>query len=260
MVLRPVVRIENMTRTIGLLLGLAVASRVLAQMPDEQKVRDFLTAAITAKGGSDRLRQLPAWHIKYRETFLRDGTKTTETGEAYEYLAHGQARYQTAPDDFIVVNGKQGWIKKGAKVTALTAGQLADFQEYFKGKEAMLTVLPLLTQEWQVSLLGEKEVAGRTAVILRIARKSWTATTYWDKQTHLLIGAEYPHKRLIEPDDAKRTSTPRESRYRDYKAFEGIQFPQKLLAFSRGKPSGEVDYIAIAPLKQLPEGILVAPK
>src|SRR5262245_33736729 len=111
---------------------------------------------------------MPAWHMKYRETFLRDGNKIVESGDAYEHLPRGQARYETGPDDLIVVNGSEGWIKKGNKVSVLTAGQIGDFQEYLKGKEAMLTLLPLLTDEWQVSFLGEKDLDGRAAVMLRI--------------------------------------------------------------------------------------------
>src|SRR5262245_21391711 len=162
-------RPEMMARWIGsLLLASAVPSGVSGQEHDAQKAREIITAAVAAKGGKQRLLQLSAWRIKYRETFLRDGKKTIETGEAYEHLARGQARYETGPDDFIVVNGSEGWIKKGDKVTALTAGQVADFQEYLKGKEAMLTLLPLLRDEWQVSFLGEKDLDGRAADVVRI--------------------------------------------------------------------------------------------
>src|SRR5262249_16227028 len=226
-------------------VGTALPAGLQAQQPEQQKAREIISAAIVAKGGKDRLQQFPAWHIKYRETFVRDGKKSAEVGELYEHLARGQARYQTGPDDFIIVNGKQGWVAKGKKVTALTAGQVADFQEYLKGKEAMLTVLPLLTDEWQLRVLGEKEADGQTAAVPRIPRKDGTATTYWDKKTHLLVRAEYPHKRLIEPDDAKRKATPREARFTDYKAFEGILFHTKLLAFSDGKRSGEVEFTTV---------------
>src|SRR5438046_1401759 len=104
-----------------LLLASAMASRGYAQEHDARKARDIITEAIAAKGGKERLLRFPAWHIKYRETFLREGKKTVETGDAYEHPAHGQARYETGPDDVIVVNGREGWIKKGGKVTALTA-------------------------------------------------------------------------------------------------------------------------------------------
>jgi hypothetical protein len=232
---------------------------VCAQEPGT-KAREIITAAIATKGGKDRLLRFPAWHIQYRESFLRDGKTTTETGDAYEHLARGQARYPTGPDDVIVVNGKEGWIKKGSRVTALTVGQLADFHEYFKGKEAMLTLLPLLTDEWQVSVVGEKEVDGRATDVLRIRRKKWTATTYWDKQTHLLVGAEYPHKRLTEPDDEKRKATTREARFLAYKPFEGILFHTRLRAFSRGKQSGQVEFTAVELMKELPAGVTAAPK
>jgi len=250
-----------MPRSLGpLLLASVVASGSHAQEHDAQKAREVITAAIAAKGGKQRLLRLPAWHIKYRETFLRDGKKTVETGDAYEHLARGQARYETGPDDVIVVNGGEGWIKKGGKVTALTAGQVADFQEYLKGKEAMLTLLPLLTDEWQVSVLGEKDVGGRAAVMLRITHRKWTATTYWDKKSHLLVRAEYPHKRLIESDDARRKATMREARFSDFKAFEGILFHTKQLTFSGEKQLGEVEFTTVEPMKQLPESVLAAPK
>src|SRR5262245_32743731 len=100
-----------MARWIGpLLLAAAAASVGWAQENDAQKCREIITAAIAAKGGKERLLQFPAWHIKYRETFLRDGKKTVESGDAYEHLARGQARYETGPDDFIVVNGGEGWV------------------------------------------------------------------------------------------------------------------------------------------------------
>lgn len=250
-----------MPRSIGpLLLASAVASGAYAQEHGAQKAREVITAAIAARGGKERLLRFPAYHIKYRETFLRDGKTTVETGDAYEHFARGQARYQSGPEDVIVVNCREGWVKSGNKVTPLTAGQVADFQEYLKGKEAMLTLLPLLTDEWQVSALGEKDVDGRAAVVLRIKHKNWAATTYWDRKSHLLVRAEYPHKRLIEPDDARRKATTREARFSDFKLFEGILFHTKLRTFSGGKQLGEVELTAIEPLKKLPEGLIAAPK
>lgn len=250
-----------MARLIGWgLLVSVVASGGSAQEGDAQKAREVITSAIVAKGGKERLLQLPAWHIKYRETFLRDGNRIVESGDAYEHLARGQARYETGPDDLIVVNGSEGWIKKGNKVVALTAGQITDFQEYLKGKEALLTLLPLLTDDWQVSLLGETDLDERRVLVLRIARKNWTATTYWDKRNHLLMRAEYPHKKLIEPDDAKRKATMREARFSDFKAFEGVLFHTKLRASSGEKQLGEVDLTIIEPMKQLPESVIAAPK
>jgi hypothetical protein len=237
-----------------------MASSASAQQHDAQKAREVITAAIAAKGGKDRLLQFPAWHIKYRESFLRGGKEMIEIGDAYEHLSRGQARYETAPDDFILVNGKEGYVKNGEKVTPLTAGQLADFQEYFSGKEAMLTLLPLLTDEWHSAVMGEKEVDGRGTTVLRIARKKWTATLYLDRKTHLLAGAEYPHKRLIEVDDSKRTASTREARFSDYKAIEGVLFHTKLLSFSGGKPLGRVEFTAIKRMKQLPDSILAVPK
>jgi hypothetical protein len=243
-----------------ILLAAVMASRAPAQEQDPQRARDIIAAAIAAKGGKERLLQFPAWHIKYRETFLRDGKETIETGDSYEHLARNQARYQTAPDDFILVNGNAGWVKKGEKVTALTAGQLEDFHEYFSGKQAMLTLLPLQSDEWQSLVLGEKVLDGRMTVMLRITRRKWTALIYLDRKTHLLAAAEYPHKRLLEVDDRKRLASPRESRFSDYKEVDGIQFHSRLLAFSNGKPSGHVEFTAIEVMKQLPDGVLVAPK
>lgn len=250
-----------MPGTIGaLLLATAVASGGYSQEADAQKARAIITAAITAKGGKERLLQLPAWHIKYRETFFRDGKTTVETGDAYEHLARGQARYESGPDDYILINGREGWIIKGSKVTALTAGQVADFQEYLKGKEAMLLLLPLLTEEWQLAYLGEKVVDGQAADLVRITRKQWSALTCWDRKSHLLVRAEYPHKRLIEPDDSKRKATTREALFSDFKAFEGVLLHTKLRSFSGKKRLGAVEFTRIKLMKQLPKSVIATPK
>jgi hypothetical protein len=254
-------RREMMPRLVGpLLLASTVVSVACAQESEPQKASEIITAAIAAKGGKERLLQLPAWHIKYRETFVRDGKSTVETGDAYEHLARGQARYETGADDVIVFNGTEGWVKKGDKVTALTAGQVADFQEYLKGKEALLTLAPLLTDAWQLSLLGEQDVDGRAAIVLRITRGKWTATMYWDKKSYLLVRAEYPHKRLTEPDDARRKATTRDARFSNYKAFEGILFHTKQRTSSGGKPIGDVEFTAVEPMKRLPDNLVATPK
>jgi len=246
---------------IGLsILGYALGSEAHAQEQDAQKAREVITAAITARGGKDRLLQFPAWHVKYREIFHRDGKTTVESGDAYEHLARGQARYETGPDDVIVVNSDRGWVKKAGKVTPLTAGQMADFREYLKGKEAMLTLLPLLTDAWHVSFLGEKDVDGRAAAVLRITHKKWSATTYWNRKSHLLVRAEYPHKRLTETDDARRQATTRDARFSDFKAIEGILFHTKLRMYSGEKRLGEVEFTAVEPMKRLPERLIAAPK
>src|SRR5262245_3258908 len=100
-----------------LLLEGPLTNSVRTEQSETEKTRELITAAMVAKGGKDRLLQFPAWHIKYRETFVRDGKKTVEVGEVYEHLSRGQARYQTGPEDFIIVNGKQGWINNGKNVT-----------------------------------------------------------------------------------------------------------------------------------------------
>jgi hypothetical protein len=243
-----------------LLISAVIASGARAGEGDAQKTRDIIAAAIAAKGGKDRLLQFPAWHIKYRERFLRDGKENVEVGDSFEHLARGQARYETGSDDYILVNGKEGWVKKSDRVTALTPGQLADFDEYFRGKEAMLMLLPLQTDAWQTALLGDKKIDGRTTIALRITRKKWTATIYLDKETHLLAAAEYPHKRLVEIDDSKRVATMREARFSHYKAIDGIQVHTKLLAFIKGKLSGQVEFTTIKRMKELPDSVLVAPK
>lgn len=243
----------------SVLLSAAIANVAPAQDIDV-KAKEIIAAAIAAKGGKERLLQLPAWHIKYRETFLRDGKEMVEVGDAYENLSRNQARYETAPDDFILVNGKEGWVKKGDKVTSLTTGQLADFHEYFSGKLAMLTLLPLQAEDWRSSVVGEKDIDGRATVMVRVERKKWTGTLYIDKKTHLLAAAEYPHKRLIEIDDSKRVASNREAHFSDYKAVEGIQFHTRLVSFAKGKELGKVDFTAIKLMKQLPDSVLVAPK
>ena len=54
-------------------------------------------------------------------------------------------------------------LPPSVKVPEMNCGTLddRDFQEYLKGKEALLTLLPLLTDDWQVAFLGEKEVDGK---------------------------------------------------------------------------------------------------
>ena len=121
-------------------------------------------------------------------------------------------------------------------------------------------LLPLQTDAWQTELLGDKDVDGRTTIAVRITRKKWTATVYLDKKTQLLAAAEYPHKRLIEIDDSKRVATMREARFTEYKAIDGIQVHTKLLAFIKGKQSGQVEFTAIKLMKELPDSVLAAPK
>jgi hypothetical protein len=226
-----------------------------------KKARAVIERAIQAKGGKSRLTQLPAWHFKYRETFVKDGNETIEIGEAYECLARRQARYENDPDQIVVVNAKEGWVKAKGKVTSLTPAQVIDFHEYLCGKEAMLTLLPLLTDEWQLSYQGEKQVFGKATEILRIRRKDgWTATTYWDRKTHLLAKAEYPHKKLLEPDDAKRKASMRESAFTAYRRIAGIMFHTRIQAFSSGKRLGDAELSQIEILETLPESLFSSPK
>jgi hypothetical protein len=229
--------------------------------PALEKARLIIRQAITAKGGKERLERLQAWHIRYEERFFGDGKESKETGDAFEHLAKGRARYEVAPDHVTVVNGDRGWIKKGDKVDAMPAGQLAGFQEYLKGKEAILTLLPLLTDEWQLASVGEKDIDGSPADAIHVMRKGgWTATTYWDKKTHLLVKAEYAHKRLDEPDEAKRKATIRVSVFKDHRPYAGLLFHTKVEAFSGGRRTGEVVFSAVEISERLSDALFGEPK
>lgn len=234
----------------------------LAGAGDEvnKKAREVIDRAIAAKGGKRLLAWLPACYFKYRETFFRDRKEEVESGEVFEDLARGRARYNIEPDLVIVIDGDESWTKKGAKVTPLEPGQVANFKEYLKAREGLLQLLPLLTDDWQLAHLGEKEIDGKRAAVLRLKAKSgWTATTYWDLTTHLLVRADYVHKRLMETDEAKRKPSPREVYFRDYKEIAGVKFHQTVEAFSGDRRVSLVNLRAIEFLEWLPKALFVKP-
>jgi hypothetical protein len=226
-----------------------------------KRARAVIERAIEAKGGRTLLARFPAWHFKYRETFVKDGKETVEIGEAYECLARRQARYENDPDEILIVNGKEGWVRAKGKVTSLTPGQVADFHEYLRGKEAMLALLPLLSDDWRLTYLGQTQVFGKDTDIVQIRTKDgWKARTYWDQQTHLLAKAEYPHKRLLEPVDKKRKASIRESAFGGYKRVLGVMFHTNIQAFSAGKRLGDVQLTRVEILETLPEGLFRKPR
>jgi hypothetical protein len=142
----------------------------------------------------------------------------------------------------------------------MTPRHVGDFEEYLQGKRGMLLLLPLLSDEWHLSALGEREDRGHAMDVVQICWKDrWTATTYWDRKTHLLTKAEYVHKKLGVADDAQRKVSNRTMYFENYRDVSGLKCHTRVLTHSAGKLIAEAELTAIVLHEQLDADLFAQP-
>jgi hypothetical protein len=244
--------------TVVLMLAM---SHVGAHEKGRAQARAIIEKAIAAKGGKDHLARLQGWHIKYKETFHLADKQIVETGEGFEQFNGNQARYESPAGPTLILNGNQGWIKRtDGKVVTMTPRHVGDFEEYLQGKRGILMLLPLLTDQWQLTALGETADRGRGLDVVRIRWKDrWTATTFWDQKTHLLAKAEFVHKKLGITDDAQRTVSQRTMYFADYREISGIRCHTRVRTYTSDKLIAEAELTAIVLHEQLHPDLFAQP-
>jgi hypothetical protein len=250
-----------MSRSV-LVLGLClVVSAPLAAADDEQKAAQAtLDKAIKAMGGAEAVGKMKSltWKAKAKVT-VNDVEVTTNE----DWSAKGLDKYHVDfnitinsnnVDGSMILNGDKGWSKVKGKVNDLPKGLPTGFQNIFRSGR-LIHLLPQAKEKpYELSPLGELKVDGKEAVGVRISQKDRPdVSIYFDKKTGLPLKAE---TRVVEIDGGQELAY--EVLFQDYKDFDGIKHPAKIIVNRDGKQAAESEISDLKP-QDLDDGLFNKP-
>lgn len=214
--------------TIGV-LAFSLAGSARAEKSNAEAV---VKKAIAASGGEENLTKHKVWSWKQKGKFYG-------MGDGFDY----SATYTWAPPDKLrlevegaftqVVNGDKGWNNMGGSdATELNAQQMEEQKETLHLRRLTASLVPLLKDKTlKITPVADAKVDDHAAAGIKVSSTGHRdVTLYFDKDTGLLVKSETTAK----TEDGN--VVPQETRYSDYKEFDGVKIPTKLTAKRDGKP------------------------
>jgi hypothetical protein len=223
--------------------------------------QQLLELAITAHGGEANLAKYPARTWKAKGNVHVGEKPISFTGEwandGIDKMRWAiQAKDGEQQFQFVnILNGEQGWRKTGDNVMALSEQELTN-----ERNAAHLTwvarLVPLKDKAYTLTMLKEITVDNRPAVGFNVARQGYKEVKlYFDKQTRLLVKAEYqsfdiPSSREIDA----------ESLLSDHKEVQGVKVPMKTVYKRQGTVFVETENTEVKFHEKLDAGIFKKPE
>jgi hypothetical protein len=222
----------------GLLLGLAQGAAA------QDDARAIIEKAIKAQGGEQRLARLKAVRDQAKGTLFVAGMAVPFTGETLVQLP-GQfknvIRAEVGNMKLTVTqvfDGDKGWVNNNGQTSALEGAMLDNVKEMVYAFNLSLLTPLLSDKSLTLTALGEGKVNSLAAVGVKVSSKGHRdVRLYFDKGSGLLIKREYE---ALDAQGVKHV--PHEEYYSDFKDYDGILRPRKVVVFQDGKKflEGEV--------------------
>jgi hypothetical protein len=222
----------------GLCLALVLVP--VARAADRDAALAVINKAIKAHGGEDALAKtrLATRTSQGRMTIAKDELPFTDsiTVGLPDRFKHsldggkGDNKFKLA----LVLNGNTGWQSTGGMVTELSHVRLAELRE-----EAyrlwIMTLVPLKKETgFSLETLPDIKVNGDAAAGIKVSMRGHGDTKmYFSKKTGLLVKVE----RKISQRGLK---VDKEYLLSDYKEFDGVKLPTKLVEMTNNRKSMEV--------------------
>jgi hypothetical protein len=250
-----------MSRSV-LVLGLClVISAPLSAAEEEQKAAQAtIDRAIKAMGGAEAVGKMKSltWKAKAKVSVNEVEVTTSE-----DWSAKGIDKYHVDfnitinsnnVDGSMILNGDKGWSKVKGRVNELPKGLPAGFQHIFRSGR-LIHLLPQAKEKpYELSPLGELKVDGKESIGVRISQKDRPdVSIYFDKTTGLPLKAEV---RVVEVDGGQELGY--EVFFKDYKDFDGIKHPAKIIVHRDGKQAAESEISDLKP-QDLDDGLFDKP-
>jgi hypothetical protein len=225
-------------RSVLLLLSVVVLAHggfSPAHADDQAECKPILTKAIKATGRADKLKKLKAGTFKGKASgndhglevvFLSEGTWQGSDQIKMDAVVKDGAKSRKAT---LVINGENGWINHGDKAEDAPK-ELVTFIKNFSYALRLPQLLPQLQDmEFQLSPLGEVKIDSVEAIGIKIVHKDFTdVSLFFDKKEGFPIKSEV---KITNPQSKELTF---EFLYSDYKDFDGIKCPVKIVLHADG--------------------------
>ena len=138
---------------------------------------------------------------------------------------------------WVIKDGK-GWQKSGDEEATEIVNDTTKRERPPLGDFVNLS--DLQDSNTTLTVMGEEDVNGRPAVVVKCESKGGEAVTYFDKETALLVRV-----RKFGPHPVTGKEMDLEAYLTDYKEVQGGQVPMRIIAYGEGKPLFDVTILDI---------------
>jgi hypothetical protein len=258
-----------MRRLLGVLWVLPVVCAVPgpAAADAEADMKAVIAKAMQAHGGAEALNKYRAVRMTVKGQRDVRGEATAFDGVlAFQLPDRLRAELETVIKGkkhkiIQVLRGDEGWVSLDGKTLRMDGELLAQVREQIY-TDQVTRLAPLGDKEFRLSPLGERKVAGRDAVGVRVEHKGHRPIRlYFDKADGLLLLSE---TRVRSETRATRlgersSEVTQETYYEDYKKVNGVQVAHKTRVRRDGKPFLEAEATEVRVAEKLPEETFARP-
>jgi hypothetical protein len=262
--------------TVVILLGVLPAPPARADEA-ESPVRAILDKAIEAHGGKDVLTRYKGMVTKSKGQFFGLALARERSDPPIDYASTGsfqapdrlrmeatgrQVRVDRTGRKVItltavrVINGDRGWRIINGKEEVLPRDQMDEAREQMH-LTLVTRLVPLLDKEYQLAVVGEGKVEGRTVVGLRVSRKDYRdIQLFFDKETGLLRVSRVRVKDLYNSSKESIARTV----YSRYRKVKGMQVAYKVVTYYDEEPYIEYEVTEATPVEKLDDRLFRKPE
>ena len=210
--------------------------------------RAIIDKAIKAHGGAKKLEAIKAVQIKAKGKIYQP----MEFPFTAEICSQPPDKMKLTADlevnnmniAFVqVFDGKKGWQSVAGMTKEVDADELKEFKEQMHVEE-VASLVPLKDKSYKLSALGETKVGDQDTVGVQVTKKGRRdVNLYFDKQTHLLLKAEY---RALDPSKQEVTQ---EKLFQNYKDVGGMKLPGRMVVNNDGKKFLDLEITEATPME-----------
>ncbi len=196
---------------------------------DEKEAQAVIDKAIKAAGGEDKLAKARVLTWKVKGTITFNGNEGQLTGQTTaEGLDHYRAEFDAdlngnTVKGVVVLNGDKGWRKNGEETMELDADSLANEKRSAYLQIATALLVPLKGKGFKLESAADEKVGDKPASVVKVTGpdgKDFTLS--FDKVSGL------PVKLVAKLIGFEGSEITQESKYSDYKDFDGIKKATKV--------------------------------
>jgi hypothetical protein len=226
----------------ALVTGFAVSQGTLTRA-DEKEAKAVIDKAIKAAGGEEKLTRARVLTWTVKGTVTVNGNEGALTGKTtVEGLDHYRAEFEADINGnplkgVVVLNADKGWRKIGEATMELDGDFLPNEKRSAYLQLSTILLVPLKGKGFKIDSAADEKVGDKPASVVKVTGPDGKDfTLYFEKESGLLVKMV---AKLIGADGEEFTQ---ESKYSDYKVFDGIKKATKVENKRNGEPfiAGEV--------------------
>jgi hypothetical protein len=213
----------------GSLVSCFVAFAGAVRADDQADARAVIDKALKAMGGAEKVGKFAAGTVKCKITHEHNGQQHVLEGTgAWQGLDKIRLEGELTGESqggkvMMVVNGENGWAKKGDQVNDAPEGLVPAIKQGFYALRMPHLLPGLKDKAFILSPLGEVKVDDKDAVSINVNHKDHKdVSVFFDKETGLPVKSQSTFA------DPSGKELPVEYFYSDYKEVEGVKHPMKI--------------------------------